>query len=140
MKKPRGLPRAMISYSGNVACEPKTVRAKDGSELLLVRVVGERQGEPERLAFWVEGLAADVIRGPAGWKVGDLVQVKLLLIGRAPHEDLSDGRANELMSKAVRYAEDTALIREEVRAELLKALGLSEWPSEVAEVGDGEAA
>lgn len=140
VKKRRGLPRAMVSYSGTVACEPETVRAKDGSELLLVRVVGERQGEPERLAFWVEGRAAEVIRGSAGWKVGDLVQVKLLLVGRAGHEDLSDGRSNELMSQAVRYGNDVAVIREEVRAELLEALGLDAWPSRPLCADDGKAA
>lgn len=136
MKKRRGLPRAMVSYSGHVASDPEIVRAKDGSELLLVRVVGERQGEPERLAFWVEGRAAEVIRGPAGWKVGDLVQVKLLLVGRAGHEDLSDGRANELMSRSVRYANDVAQIREELQEELLEHLGLDEWPEEPTTVRD----
>ncbi len=125
MKKRRnGLPRAMVSCSGTILCDPKIVRTQDESEMLLVRVAGERSGEPERLAFWVEGLAADVIRGTADWKVGDLVQVKLLLIGRAGHEDLADGLANEMMSKAVRYSNDVAQIREELQTELVEKLGL----------------
>ncbi len=132
MKKARGLPRAMVSCSGTVASEPEVVHAKDGAELLLVRVVGERRGEPERLAFWVEGIASQVIGGLNGWRIGNMVQLKLVLVGRAAHEDLRDGREGEMMARAVQYTNDIEHIREDLKAELLEVLGLDEWPERAA--------
>jgi len=136
-KRRRGLDRPMISFTGRVVGTPETVPSKSGGELLRIHLAGERCGEPERLGLHLEGLAAERLSGPGGWADGDLVAVKLLLISRTDLESLGDGRTLELMSEAVKYGNDVAVIREEVRAELLEALGLDEWPSEPAHVGDG---
>ena len=129
----------MVSCSCVISHDPKIVRAKDESEMLLVRVAGERQGEPEKLAFWCEGRAAQVIRGPRGWRVGDTVQVKLILVGRAAHEDLRDGREGEMMARAAQYTSELEYIREELQEELMEHLGLDTWPAEPVHVDDGAA-
>ena len=49
-QNPRGLPRSMLSYSGNVFGDSEKVVSPDGSEMLRVRIKGERRGEPEQMA------------------------------------------------------------------------------------------
>lgn len=99
--------------------------------MLLIRIDGERQGVAERLAFWIESRAPEVIRGPGGWRVGDAVMVKMIIVRRASHEDLRDGRELEMLHECERYGADTARIREELREELLAHLELKTNPPPV---------